>query len=170
MATDHPSDRLLEERLPPITVVIADTDKRRLGTCVRLLRAARGITVVATADAVRETIGMVLHQPDILLLDLNMTRANDAATVALVRTKSPHTQIILLTGRASDGQVLSGISQGARGYLDAKLLRPFLVKAVRAVAAGESWVSRAMVGKLIDQLARLMTQDGRPTPSIIRSS
>jgi DNA-binding NarL/FixJ family response regulator len=105
---------------------------------------------------------MAVHQPDILLLDLKMTRANDAATIPLVRTKSPHTQIILLTGRASDGQVLNGISQGARGYLDAKLLRPFLVKAVRAVAAGESWVSRAMVGKLIDQLARLVTLDGRP--------
>ena len=148
--------------MPPITVVVGDTDKRRLGTCVRLLRAARGITVVSTAGAVRDTIGTVVHQPDLLLLDLKMTRANDAATIPLVRTKSPHTQIILLTGRASDGQVLTAISQGARGYLDAKLLRPFLVKAVRAVAAGESWVSRAMVGKLIDQLARLVTKDGRP--------
>jgi DNA-binding NarL/FixJ family response regulator len=148
--------------LPPITVVVGDTDKRRLGTCVRLLRAARGITVVATASAVRDTIGTVVHQPDLLLLDLKMTRADDAATIPLVRTKSPHTQIILLTGRASDGQVLTAISQGARGYLDAKLLRPFLVKAVRAVAAGESWVSRAMVGKLIDQLARLVTKNGRP--------
>jgi DNA-binding NarL/FixJ family response regulator len=147
--------------VPSITVVIADTDPRRLGTCVRLLRAARGITVVATTGAVRETIGTVVHQPDILLLDLKMAHSNDLATIPLLRTKSPRTQLILLTGRASDGQVLTGISQGARGYLDAKLLHRFLVKAVRAVAAGESWVSRAMVGKLIDQLARLMTQDGR---------
>jgi DNA-binding NarL/FixJ family response regulator len=162
MVIDRPLDRDWRESLPPITVVVGDTDKRRLGTCVRLLRAARGITVVATAGAVRDTIGTVVQQPDLLLLDLKMTRADDAATIPLVRTKSPHTQIILLTGRASDGQVLAAISQGARGYLDAKLLRPFLVKAVRAVAAGESWVSRAMVGKLIDQLARLVTHDGRP--------
>lgn len=155
--------------MPTITVVIADTDKRRLGTCARLLRATRGVTVIATAQAVRDTIGAAVHQPDILLLDLKMARANDGATVPLLRTKSPQTQIILLTGRASDGDVLAGISQGARGYLDAKLLRRFLVKAVRAVAAGESWVSRAMVGKLIDQLARLVTQDGRPRRAI-RSS
>jgi DNA-binding NarL/FixJ family response regulator len=148
--------------VPPITVVIADSDKRRLGVCVRLLRAARGIKVVANVGTVRESIGTSAQQPHILLLDLKMTRANDASTVPLIRTKSPRTQIILLTGRASDAQVLNGISQGARGYLDAKLLRKFLVKAVRAVAAGESWVSRTMVGKLIDQLARLMTQDERP--------
>jgi DNA-binding NarL/FixJ family response regulator len=128
---------------------------------VRLLQGARGITILATVGAVRETIETAVHQPHILLLDLKMARANDAATLPLLRTKSPRTQIILLTGQASDAQVLAGISQGARGYLDERLLRRFLVKAVRAVADGESWVSRAMVGKLIDQLARLMTQSGR---------
>jgi len=145
-----------------ITVVIADSDTRRLGVCVRLLGGVRGIRVVATAGTVRETIETAVHQPHILLLDLKMTQANDAATLPLLRTKSPRTQIILLTGQASDAHVLAGISQGARGYLDAKLLKRFLVKAVRAVAAGESWVSRAMVGKLIDQLARLMALTARP--------
>jgi len=148
--------------VPLITVVIADSDTRRLGVCVRLLGGVRGIKVVATAGTVRETIETAVHQPHILLLDLKMTQANEAATLPLLRAKSPRTQIILLTGQASDAHVLAGISQGARGYLDAKLLRRFLVKAVRAVAAGESWVSRAMVGKLIDQLARLMALTARP--------
>ena len=148
--------------MPLITVVIADSDTRRLGVCVRLLGGVRGIKVVATAGTVRETIETAVHQPHILLLDLKMTQANEAATLPLLRAKSPRTQIILLTGQASDAHVLAGISQGARGYLDAKLLKRFLVKAVRAVAAGESWVSRAMVGKLIDQLARLMALTARP--------
>ena len=147
--------------MPHITVVIADSDTRRRGTCVRLLQGVRGITILATIGTVRETIETAVHQPHILLLDLKMARANDAATLPVLRTKSPRTQIILLTGQASDAHVLAGISQGARGYLDGKLLRRFLVKAVRAVAAGESCVSRAMVGKLIDQLPRLTAHDGR---------
>jgi DNA-binding NarL/FixJ family response regulator len=147
--------------VPPITVVIADSDARRRSACVRLLQGVRGITILATLGTVRETIGIAAHHPHILLLDLKLARANDAATLPVLRTKSPRTQIILLTGQASDAQVLAGIAQGARGYLDGKLLRRFLVKAVRAVAAGESWISRAMVGKLIDQLARLMAQGGR---------
>lgn len=141
--------------MPQITVVIADSDTRRRGTCVRLLQGVRGITILATLGTVRETIETAMQQPHVLLLDLKMARANDAATVPVLRAKSPRTQIILLTGQASDARILAGISQGARGYLDGKLLRRFLVKAIRAVAAGESWVSRAMVGKLIDQLARL---------------
>ena len=147
--------------MPAITVVIADSDTRRRGTCLRLLQGSRGITILAAVGAVRETIETTVYQPHILLLDLKMARANEAATLPLLRTKSPRTQIILLTGQASDAQVLAGISQGARGYLEGRLLRRFLVKAVHAVAAGESWVSRAMVGKLIDQLARLTTQSER---------
>jgi len=141
--------------VPPITVVIADSDKRRLVICGRLLQGARGIKVVATANTVRESVDTAGHLPKILLLDLKLAVSNDAATVPLIRTKSPGTHIILLSGRASDSLVLQGISHGARGYLDAKLLRRFLEKAVRAVAAGESWVSRAMVAKLIDRLAHL---------------
>ena len=128
---------------------------------MRLLQGVRGITILATLGTVRETIETAVHQPHVLLLDLKIARANDAATLPLLRTKSPRTQIILLTGQASDAHVLAGIAQGARGYLDGKLLTRFLVKAVHAVAAGESWVSRAMVGKLIDQLARLTAQGRR---------
>ncbi len=118
--------------------------------------------MVATGRSVREAVETTRHQPQIFLLDLKMTRTNDAPAIPLIRTKSPKTQIILLTGNASGARVLNGIAQGARGYLDAKMLRRFLTKAIRAVAAGESWVSRAMVGKLIDQLARLMAQDTSP--------
>ena len=127
-----------------------------------LLRSTRGIKVVATGRSVREAVETTRHQPQIFLLDLKMTRTNDAPAIPLIRTKSPKTQIILLTGNASGARVLNGIAQGARGYLDAKMLRRFLTKAIRAVAAGESWVSHAMVGKLIDQLARLMAQDTSP--------
>lgn len=161
MVTGHRCGKSMRKDVPSITVVIADSDTKRLGVCVRLLQGASGITVVATAATVRETIQTAMHRPQILLLDLKIARANDAATLPLLRTKSPRTQVILLTGQASDAHILAGISQGARGYLDSTLLRRFLVKAVRAVAAGESWVSRAMVSKLIDQLARLMALNVR---------
>jgi len=95
------------------------------------------------------------RRPDIILLDLKLTQASDHAVVALIRAKSPRTQIILLSGRARDAEILDAIAQGARGYLGTVLLRRFLVKAVKVVAAGESWVSRAMVSKLIDRLARI---------------
>ena len=49
----------------------------------------------------REAVETTRHQPQIFLLDLKMTRTNDAPADPLTRTKSPKTQIILLTGNAS---------------------------------------------------------------------
>lgn len=138
-----------------ITVVIADREGRRSATCLGLLGRARGIRVLGSAATVQEAVACAAQRPDIMLLDLKMTQGSDHAAVALVRSNSPGTQIILLAGRAKDAEILDAIAQGARGYLDAALLRRFLVKAVKVVAAGESWVSRAMVSKLIDRLARM---------------
>jgi DNA-binding NarL/FixJ family response regulator len=138
-----------------ITVMIADRERRRAATCADLLRRARGIRVVGTVATVREAVAGAAHQPDILLLDLNMTSESELAAVPLIRARSPRTHIILLTGRAGEAQILDAISYGARGYLGAVVLRRFLTKAVRAVRSGETWVSRAMVAKLIDRLADL---------------
>jgi DNA-binding NarL/FixJ family response regulator len=74
--------------VPTITVVIADSDTRRRGTCVRLLQGARGITILAAVGAVRETIETAVYQPHILLLDLKMARANEAATLPLLERKA----------------------------------------------------------------------------------
>jgi DNA-binding NarL/FixJ family response regulator len=49
---------------------------------------------------------------------------------------------------------LAALSNGARGYLKEKAISSFLPKAVRQVEAGEAWVPRKMVGKIVDRLAR----------------
>lgn len=139
----------------PITVLIADRQKRRQATCLQLLKGQRGIHVVAAVDGIPDAIAAVGAGLDIVLLDLALARDKDSPVVPLLRAKSRRTHIILLSGAASEGEIVHVIAQGARGYLGTRLLRRFLAKAVRAVAAGESWVSRAMVSKLIDKLARI---------------
>jgi DNA-binding NarL/FixJ family response regulator len=94
----------------------------------------------------------------VLLFDLKLAEGNGVLPLLIIRARSPQTKVILLVGRTTDAQILGAISHGARGYLAPKLLRRFLVKAIRAVHAGETWVSRAMVGKIIDQLASLTAQ------------
>lgn len=113
-----------------------------------------GIRVVGTARDAEDAVAGAALKPHVLLFDLGMNQKNNIPALMLIRTKRPHTKVILLTGRASDAQILEGISLGARGYLESSLVRRFVVKAVRAVNGGESWVPRAMVAKIIDRLAR----------------
>jgi DNA-binding NarL/FixJ family response regulator len=117
--------------------------------------------VVGTARSAQEAIVGADLKPQILLFDLKMNKNNAAPALVLIHAKTPHTKVILLTGRASDAKILEAISQGARGYLGPTVIRRFLIKAVHVVHAGESWVSRAMVAKIIDCLARLHLQKTR---------
>jgi DNA-binding NarL/FixJ family response regulator len=141
--------------VPPITVVIADHDRRTRAACADLLEPVKGIAVVGKARSAREAVRAVRLKPRILLLDLALSGSRRHALVPVIRRQSPGTKVILLTERASERRILDALAQGAPGYLDKRSVQALLPKAVRVVAAGEAWVPRRMISKIVDRLATL---------------
>jgi DNA-binding NarL/FixJ family response regulator len=147
---------MASERMRHITVLIVDKDQARRTRCLRLLRPEKDILVVGEVRSAIEAVKAAnTLRPRILLLAWSLLRNNGVSLLSLFRKNSPKTSIILLPDRASEGLILDAISHGARGYLSQKVLPALLTKAVRVVAEGEAWVPRAMVGRIIDRLARL---------------
>ena len=146
----------------PISVVIAERQRSDREACLRLLEAEGGIRVVGEARSGLETISCTgRFRPRVLLLDLALTRTQGSPLIPALRQKSPHTKVILLTDGASETRTLEALAHGARGYLDKALLTTFLVRAVRVVDAGEAWVPRKMVARIMDRLAGLTTWAGK---------
>jgi len=142
--------------MSPITVLIADHDEARRAACARLLQPEKGIRVVGRAQSGLEALsGMAKLKPCILLLSLNLLKGKEIAQLFVLRQKSPRTTVILLTHRAPEIRILEALSYGARGYIEEKVLRTFLAKAVRCVDAGEAWVPHKMVARIIERLAGL---------------
>ena len=149
--------------MPSISVLIAARGQASRAACLGLLRPEKGIRVVGEVRRGLDAITTAARlKPQILLLDQGMAAERGRAVLPLIRRKSPETRVILLTERASAAQTLEALSQGARGYLERRALRAFLPKAVRAVEAGEGWVPRKMVAKVMDRLARLTVRAGEP--------
>lgn len=145
-----------------ITVVIAERQHADRAACLRLLEAESGIRVVGEAKSGLEAITSTGHlRPRILLLDLALTRAQGSPLIPALRQKSPQTKVILLTDGASEARTLEALAHGARGYLDRALLTTFLARAVRVVDAGEAWVPRKMVTRIMDRLASLTIWAGK---------
>ena len=146
----------------PITVVIAERQGADRAACLRLLEAESGIRVVGEAKNGLEAIASTGRlRPRVLLLDLALARSQGSPLIPALRQKSPQTKIILLTDGASEARTLEALAHGARGYLDKALLTTFLGRAVRVVDAGEAWVPRKMVTRIMDRLAGLTTWAGR---------
>jgi DNA-binding NarL/FixJ family response regulator len=139
-----------------ITVVVAAEPHDR-ALCRSLLEPDGGIVVVADVEAGQAARAVVARlRPRMLLLELRRPRLDVLAALARIRLQSPRTRVILLTSRRTPiALILEGLRRGARGYLDRAALRTFLPKAVCAVDAGEAWVPRQMVSRILDQLVRL---------------
>jgi two-component system NarL family response regulator len=119
-----------------------------------MLEPEIGIRVVGQARSGLEAISCTgQFRPRIILLDLSLARAEGSVLIPALRQKSPSTKVILLTDRASEARTLEALAQGARGYLDRSMVDKFLARAVRVVDAGEAWVPRKMVAKIMDRLA-----------------
>lgn len=142
--------------MAPISVVIAG-GLRELAFCRRLLEPERGIAVVGEVPNGLDALAAVARlRPRVLLLDFDRPRLDALVALPRIRLRSPRTKVILLrTRRTSETLILEALSRGARGYLDRAAVPTFLPKAVRAVDAGEAWVPRRMVSKILDRLMRL---------------
>lgn len=137
--------------MSPITVVIAEEERERRATCQRILANERGIRVVGEAGTVAETLAASRLAPRILLVDSKLA-LGDGVVLPTLRRSSPRTRVIVLTGQSSGPALLDALAHGAHGVLNRRLLRALLGKAIRRVAAGESWVPRKMIPKVMETL------------------
>ena len=159
-----------------ITVILA-AEPRDRALCRSLLPPAGAIEVVADVEGGEAALAAVARlRPQMLLLDLQRPRLDALAALPRIRLQSPRTRVILLTSRRTPtALILEGLRRGARGYLDRAAFRSFLLKAVRAVDAGEAWVPRQMVSRILDQIVRLSAAEARPrggagvTPRTLRT-
>lgn len=146
--------------MAPITVVVA-TEARERKLWRSLLDPTEGIAVVGEVrTGVKVLAAAARLRPNVLLLDFKRPRLDVLVPLPAIRLQSPRTKVILLTTpQTSETLILQGLKRGAHGYLDKAAVPTFLVKAVRAVDAGEAWVPRRMVSKILDELRRLGTAE-----------
>ena len=135
-----------------ITVVVADRQRARRAACLRLLEPVKGIKVVGKAGNGLAAIVAARLRPRILLLDFALSCGEGPSLLRLIRRQSPRTRVILLTEGQGEAPILDALARGAPGYVEKKSLSASLAKAVQLVAAGEAWVPRKMVSKVVDRL------------------
>jgi DNA-binding NarL/FixJ family response regulator len=87
-------------------------------------------------------------QPQVLLLDLNMPGPRPAQTVSYLQKHCPKVKVVALTAYDDDAYVRGLVSAGVAGYVLKDEATDTLVRAIHAVAQGDTWFSRQVVEKL----------------------
>ncbi|MET1006791.1 MAG: response regulator transcription factor [Propionibacteriaceae bacterium] len=122
-----------------IRVVLADDHPVVRAGLSALLGSLAGIAVVAVAAdghaAVKE---VVLHRPDVAVLDLQMPGQDGFAATREIRRAAPEVAVLVLTMFDDDDSVFTAMRAGARGYVVKGAEQDEIGRAIRAVASGEA--------------------------------
>jgi CheY-like chemotaxis protein len=132
-----------------VSVVIAD-DHAVLRRGLRvLLDAEPDIAVVAEAgDADAALQYTVEWRPRVVVLDLNMPGTPTLSAIPRLREAAPEAAVVILTVDSDPGFARLALTAGASGYVVKDAAEEELVAAVRAVAAGRTYVNPALGAQL----------------------
>jgi len=114
----------------------------------QLLGNSPDVQVVACAEAENEVLTLAdAHKPLVALLDLNIEPAAIAALIGGLSSR--RVAPLLLSDVVDDARALELVKRGVRGIITRRASPEMLCKSVRAVALGDTWISRRITNKLV---------------------
>jgi two-component system, NarL family, response regulator DesR len=123
------------------TVVLADDEvllRKALGA---LLPLEGDITVLAEAEDGDAAVRAVAeHEPDVLVIDLEMPGVDGLAAVERIRAARPEQVILMLTRHARPGVLRKALRLGVQGFVSKAAEPSQIASVVATLHAGRRWV------------------------------
>lgn len=147
MSERHP---VSDEHERPVRVLLVDDQELIRAGLRTVLRPSLGFDIVGElgrgvgiVEAINE------HRPDIVLMDVRMPEVDGITATALVQTISDPPPVLVLTTFEDDEVLAGALHAGAAGFLLKGVPAEDLQRAVRSVAAGDSWLDPAVTGRVL---------------------
>jgi len=137
----------------PIRVLIADDHVIVRAGIRQVLDHASDIQIVAEAsdgEAAQDLIQQ--HQPDVVVLDIQMPKASGIEVTRWVRANLKNVGVLVLTAYNDDPYVMAVLQAGANGYVLKTASPEELIQAVRDVNEGKSVLDSSIAQKLMTHL------------------
>ena len=140
-----------------IHVILADDHPVVRAGIRTLLDRADDIHVVAETDNGDGVLSLVEeHQPDVLILDIEMPGLSGLEVAQQLQKRQLPTRVLALSAHADIRYIDHILANGAFGYLVKEEAPHMIIAAVRGVAAGEQgWMSRQAAAEMSAQLRRV---------------
>jgi two-component system, NarL family, response regulator NreC len=126
-----------------------------------LLEQYQELVVIGEAANGRQAVSLAANLcPQIVVMDVAMPLLNGIDAAAQILKVNSHTGIIMLTMHADESYLLRALHVGVKGYLLKESAEEDLLSAIRAVANGKPFFSRAITEALLEDYMRTLKQEG----------
>jgi two-component system, NarL family, response regulator len=88
------------------------------------------------------------HLPDITLMDMRMPIMSGVEAALKIRAEFPDARLIILTSYGGDENIRRALAAGIKAYLTKDVLREELLKTIRTVNAGKTYLPQALAAVL----------------------
>jgi len=99
-------------------------------------------------------------------MDLQLPGQSGIAAIREIVSASPTTRILVVTLFQDDDSVFAALRAGARGYILKDADEAELIRAIRAIAAGESLFSAAVASRVLAYFAQTRPVSPQTFPSL----
>ena len=139
-----------------IRIVIADDHELIREGVKKIVRSHADVRIVGEAADLAGTLELVRqHLPDVVVLDINLPGYDGLDGLAELRRQFPDQRVVLLSMYGEDKYAVSALRAGAGGYVTKSMAADELVRAVRQVMSGATYISP----QLAEQMARQVIED-----------
>lgn len=138
-----------------IAISIVEDQRDMRESLVEWLGNAPGLRCVgAHANAEEALRDIPMENPDVVLMDINLTGMNGIQCVSRLKERLPKTQVLMLTTYEEGDMIFDSLRAGANGYILKNMPREELVSAVEQVHAGGAPMSLQIARKVINHFHR----------------
>lgn len=133
-----------------IRVLLADDHNIVREGLRSLLEKEPDIEVVAMADNGRTAVRLAGElKPDVAVLDIAMPEMNGIEATRRINRENPEIRVLTLSMHSARRFVTEALSAGAKGYLLKDCASEELVRAIRTIAADETYLSPKVAGLIV---------------------
>ncbi len=151
-----------------IRILLADDHKIVREGLKALLDKESGIEVAAVAEDGRSAVQLALElHPDVAVIDIGMPGMNGIEATRCIAVDNPGTRILVLSMHSARRYVLEALSAGAKGYILKDCASEELARALRIVAANETYLSPKIAGILVKDCVNLLPVEREANASIL---
>ena len=140
---------------PMLRVMLVDDHEIVRDGIRAMLEAEDDIVVTSEAGTVQEAVDEAARTtPDVVVMDVRLADGSGIEATREIRAHNPATRVLMLTSFSDDQALFASIMAGASGYVLKQVKSNDLLRAIRAVGAGDSLLDPSVTTSVLDRLRK----------------
>src|SRR5271166_2693288 len=169
-SASSPGQESEETKPARVRIILADSEAIFRVGMAKIFAAESDLEVVAQTESLPQTLNVIATTAaDVILFETGLSPTPAEAVSEIAQRALPGARLVLVVPRAGEQETLDYLRRGGRGILTRAISPELLVRCVRKVAAGETWLDKQSVNWVIEAY-RTQALQGTGVPQQLRLS